>query len=96
MAGTMGAMALGDHPRRTVVYGAALIVAAMGWQTARGDVVVQDRIADGPMVLNQPQNYVLKNVAKQTKRERHSGMQSITPGLRAKPERPGCSRFWPS
>jgi UDP-N-acetylmuramyl pentapeptide phosphotransferase/UDP-N-acetylglucosamine-1-phosphate transferase len=25
----MTAMALGDHPRRTVVYGAALIVAAM-------------------------------------------------------------------
>jgi predicted MFS family arabinose efflux permease len=34
-----GGMALGDHPRRTVVYGAALIVAAMigatfVWQAA--------------------------------------------------------------
>jgi UDP-N-acetylmuramyl pentapeptide phosphotransferase/UDP-N-acetylglucosamine-1-phosphate transferase len=32
-----GVMALGDHPRRTVVYGAALIVAAMVGATVAWD-----------------------------------------------------------
>src|SRR2546423_7960578 len=40
----------------------AVMVAALGWVSARADVIVQDRVGDGPMVLNQPQNYLLKNV----------------------------------
>jgi hypothetical protein len=39
-----------------------LIATALLCAPSRGDVVVQDRVGEGPMVLNEPQNYVLKNV----------------------------------